>query len=245
MKQTELIMGMPITVEIAGSGDENLLKKVFDYFRYVDGKYSTYKEDSEISMINKGLAEKNWSDEMKHVLKLCEDTKHQTMGYFDIEKDGKLDPSGLVKGWAIRNAANLLKKHDAQDFYIDAGGDIQVSGVNADGELWKIGVRNPFNRSELIKSLRLKDGGIATSGTAVRGRHIYNPKNTSKRPVEAVSLTVVGPDIYEADRFATAAFAMGPDGIHFIESLAGYEGYQVTNDKMATETSGLARYVHV
>lgn len=238
-------MGMPVTVEVVGSSDKSLLKKVFDYFRYVDGKYSTYKEDSEISHINKGLSERNWSDEMKRVLKLCEETKRQTMGYFDIEKDGKLDPSGLVKGWAIRNAANILKKHGVKDFYIDAGGDIQVSGTNEEGKPWVVGVRNPFDRNEYIKALQLKDGGVATSGTAIRGEHIYNPRDNGKAPNEVISLTVIGPDIYEADRFATAAFAMGRKGIHFIESLGGYEGYMVTKDKIATETSGFARYEHV
>jgi thiamine biosynthesis lipoprotein len=245
MKQTKLIMGMPVTVEIVDSADKKLLKKIFDYFRYVDSKYSTYKPDSEISMINKGLPKESWSDEMKRVLKLCEDTKRQTMGYFDIEKNGKLDPSGLVKGWAIRNAANILKKHGVKKFYIDAGGDIQVSGTNKDGEPWIVGVRNPFDRNELIKVLRIKKGGVATSGTAVRGQHIYNPKAEGKVSEGVVSLTVIGPDIYEADRFATAAFAMGKNGIHFIESLGGYEGYMVTDDKLATETSGFARYEHV
>jgi thiamine biosynthesis lipoprotein len=244
MKQTKQIMGMPVTVEIIDSTDKSLLKKIFDYFRYVDSKYSTYKPDSEISMINKGLPEASWSDEMKRVLKLCEETKRQTMGYFDIEKDGKLDPSGLVKGWAIRNAANILKKHGVKNFFIDAGGDIQVCGTNKDGEPWIIGVRNPFDRSELIKVLWIKKGGVATSGTAIRGQHRYNPKADGKIPEDVVSLTVIGPDIYEADRFATAAFAMGKDGIHFIESLGGYEGYMVTNNKIATETSGFARYEH-
>lgn len=237
-------MGMPVTVEIVDSTDKTLLKKIFDYFRYVDSKYSTYKPDSEISMINKGLPKESWSDEMKRVLELCEDTKRQTMGYFDIEKDGKLDPSGLVKGWAIRNAANILKKHGVKKFYIDAGGDIQVSGTNEDGEPWVVGVRNPFDRNELIKVLRIKKGGVATSGTAVRGQHIYNPKADGKVSENVVSFTVIGPDIYEADRFATAAFAMGKNGIHFIESLGGYEGYMVTDDKLATETSGFARYEH-
>ncbi len=56
------------------------------------------------------------------------------------------------------------------------------------------------------------------------------------------SLTVIGPDIYEADRFATAAFAMGRGGIDFIESLEGFEGYMIDASKTATFTSGFGRY---
>ncbi len=58
-----------------------------------------------------------------------------------------------------------------------------------------------------------------------------------------VSLTVVGPNIYEADRFATAAFAMGEAGIMFIEKLPGFEGYMVNDNGIATFTSGFEKYV--
>jgi thiamine biosynthesis lipoprotein len=60
---------------------------------------------------------------------------------------------------------------------------------------------------------------------------------------EVVSLTVIGPDIYEADRFATAAFAMGQAGIIFVEQLEGFEGYLINQEGQATFTSGFARYV--
>ena len=55
MKQTKLIMGMPITVEIVDSDDVALLADVFAFFRSVDNRYSTYKVDSEMSRINRGL----------------------------------------------------------------------------------------------------------------------------------------------------------------------------------------------
>ena len=57
-----------------------------------------------------------------------------------------------------------------------------------------------------------------------------------------MSLTVIGPDIYEADRFATAAFAMGMEGIEFIERLSGFEGYIITNEGIATMTSGFEQF---
>lgn len=242
MKQTELIMGMPITVEIVGSDDRGLLDEVFDYFKYVDDKYSTYKPGSEISRINRGLPQDSWSEEMCQVLKLCEQTKRQTGGYFDIERSGNLDPSGLVKGWAIRNAANILKQKGVENFYIDAGGDIQASGKKEDGIPWKVGIRNPFDRKEIIKVVNVNTQAVATSGTAVRGQHIYDPVSGREKIEDIVSLTVIGPDIYNTDRFATAAFAMGEKGIGFIESLPGFEAYMVGADKIAKMTSGFERY---
>jgi thiamine biosynthesis lipoprotein len=58
-----------------------------------------------------------------------------------------------------------------------------------------------------------------------------------------VSLTVIGPNVYEADRFATAAFAMGQDGLSFLENLEGFEGYAVTKDKQGWCTSGFNSYL--
>ncbi len=139
-------------------------------------------------------------------------------GYFDIKKpDGLYDPSGLVKGWAINNSARLLQSLDCHNFYVDVGGDIQTSGKNKSGEEWSVGIRDPFNREEIIKVIYPKGHGVATSGTYLRGQHIYNPLTKKAVESDIVSLTVIGPNIYEADRFATSVFAMGKDGINFIE----------------------------
>ena len=244
MKHTRLLMGMPITVEVVDATvTQDDLEQVFAYFVCVDETFSTYKTTSEISKINRGeLLPEQYSEDMKTVLALCEQTREDTDGYFDIRSDGICDPSGLVKGWAIQNAANMLRAWGFRNFYIDAGGDIQVAGYK-DGRPWRIGIRNPFNRAEHVKALALTDQGIATSGTAIRGQHIYNPHNRGVPLLEIASMTVVGPNIYEADRFATAAFAMGRKGILFIERLAGFEGYMIDMHGIATFTSGFERYV--
>lgn len=236
-------MGMPITLEITERVPKSFFDEVFDYFRSVDSRYSTYKQDSEISKINGGLPKTKWSAEMKSVLDLCEKTRQQTKGYFNIKHDGKIDPSGLVKGWAIKNAADLLYMKGVSNFNVEAGGDIQVSGHNDQDQEWHIGIRSPFKVNEIIKTVKVSNEGIATSGTYIRGQHIYDPFNPQKRLDQVKSFTVIGPNIYEADRFATAAFAMGWNGISFIESIKGLEGYMVTDDEMATYTSGFERFV--
>ncbi len=246
MKQTQLIMGMPITVEIIDSqADDNSLKLVFDYFKYVDEKFSTYKNTSEIMKINRGeIDEINYSDDMKEIFELSEKTRKETDNYFDIKKfDGSYDPSGLVKGWAIYKASLLLKENGFNNFCIEAGGDIETSGLNNEGKAWTIGIRNPFKNKEIVKVLESKNKGIATSGNYIRGNHIYNPKNKKEKLEDIVSMTVIGPNIYEADRFATAAFAMGKNGIMFIENLQGFEGYMIDKNGMATMTNGFEQYV--
>jgi thiamine biosynthesis lipoprotein len=247
MKQTRLLMGMPITVEIVGpQTTEEIFNEVFNYFTHVDEVFSTYKSTSEITAINDGkLALDDASEEMRLVFTMCEETKRETGGYFDIKTpSGKYDPSGLVKGWAIWNASKLLEKNGFSNFYIDAGGDIQPHGHNAGGTQWAIGVKNPFDQNENVKVIYIGDGeeGVATSGTYIRGNHIYNPRDGSQPVNEIISLTVIGPNIHDADRFATAAFAMGVDGIKFIERLSGYEGYMIDKNKIATMTTGFEKY---
>lgn len=245
MKQTQQIMGMPIIVEIPGDNDQNKIKKVFNYFRKIDQKFSTYKKNSEISQINKGEIKKNnFSPEMKLILDLADQTKMDTNGFFDSFNPiiKLIDPSGIVKGWAINEAAIKLKKLGVKNFYIAAGGDIQVSGRNSQNKSWKVGIKNPFSPLEIIKVIEVETEGVATSGTYERGTHIYNP--ISKQSAnEIASLTVIAPNIYEADRFATAAFAMGEEGINFIEKLPMCEGYMIGYNKIATMTTGFARFV--
>jgi thiamine biosynthesis lipoprotein len=97
---------------------------------------------------------------------------------------------------------------------------------------------------EIVKVLAISNRGVATSGVYIRGQHIYNPKASGQLPTDVISLTVIGPNIYEADRFATAAFAMGEAGIRFIERLEGFEGYMIDQQRRATFTSGFTRYLY-
>lgn len=235
---------MPVTILIADSGAKATdIDKVFLYFGEIDKKFSTYKKDSEIEKINRGEIQKNkYSLEMKRILNLCEITKRQTKGYFDIKINGKLDPSGIVKGYAIHKGAEMLSKKGFRNFYVEIGGDIEVRGENESKKRWKVGIENPFNRKEIVKVIHLSNKGIATSGTYIRGNHIYNPV-LGKKADEIASITVIGPNVYEADRFATAAFAMGEKGIEFIEKLKGFEGYLITKNKKAIFTSGFERYL--
>lgn len=244
MKETRLLMGMPVTVEIIDpTASADVLDAVFHYFEYIDAKFSTFRDDSEISLINRReLALERSSADMQTIFALAEQTRQETDGYFDIARDGRFDPSGIVKGWAIWNAAELLRQKGFENFYVDAGGDIEAAGKNGHGENWRVGIRNPFDLTEIVKVLSVTNCGVATSGTYVRGSHIYNPKTTAALVTPVVSLTVIGPNVYDADRFATAAFAMGREGILFIESLEGFEGYRIDEDRRATFTRGFERY---
>jgi thiamine biosynthesis lipoprotein len=247
MKDTRLIMGMPIEIEIVADGAAETLEAAFASLVAADERFSTYKDTSEISRINRGeLALADANAEMRQVFALADLTKEETDGYFDIRKpDGTLDPSGIVKGWAIKRAAELIRAAGFRDHFVNAGGDIASSGKNAKGEDWSVGIRNPFNADEIVKVIYPRGKGVATSGSYIRGAHIYNPHAPKDDLREIVSITVIGPDVLEADRFATAAFAMGKRGIEFIEKLPGFEAYAIDAKGVATLTGGFATYTRI
>ena len=244
MEQHRILMGMPVSINIIDAVTPDIIEQVFSFFEYIDEKFSTYKPYSEISLLNQHVMElANTSHDMQIVFSQAEQFRRATGGYFDIQHSGSYDPSGLVKGWAISNAAEMVRQAGFTNFYVEAGGDFQAVGKNSQGQNWSVGIRNPFNMDAIVKVLSVTDCGVATSGTYIRGQHIYNPLSGAPEITDIVSLTVIGPDIYPADCYATAAFAMGQDGINFIEALDGFEGYMIDQNGIATFTSGFERYL--
>ena len=159
---TELVMGMPVTV-VCDRGAE----RVFAWLRWVDATFSTYREDSEIRRIDRGeLHVADAHPDVQEVLARCERLRVQTGGYFDARAGGSLDPSGLVKGWAVDRAAALLRGR----FMIDAGGDVLLRGGP-----WRVGVRHPLRGDALCAALELSDAAVATSGAYERGDHVLDP----------------------------------------------------------------------
>ena len=246
MHETRIIMGMPISLAVS---DQSVraqdLEAVFAEFVAIDAQFSPFKDDSEVSRFNRrDISERDFTPRMREIVALCEKARQETAGYFDIHRpDGAIDPCGMVKGWAIRNAARQIDDMGFSNYCVEAGGDIQCRGVNGKGEEWTVGIRNPFARDEIVKVIQPKGHGVATSGNYLRGDHVYNPHTGRYGSDDIVSLTVIGPDVLEADRYATAAFAMGRQGIHFIECTPGLEGYEIDAAGTARMTSGLKHYL--
>ena len=236
-------MGMPAKLIVAERKDlKAITTKIKSLFTSIDAKFSTYKDTSLVSQLNRGEIKPDTDDELRTIFAECERTKKETNNYFDCAYRGQFDPSGLVKGYAIGLAAKLLKASGYTNFLVEIAGDLQTSGTNEDKQPWKIGIENPFNQTEIVKVVKLSGEAMATSGTAVHAEHIINPI-THQVAHEIASVSVIAKNIYDADRMATAAFAMGKTGISFIQNLPGYAGYMITNEKQAVMTEGFKRYV--
>lgn len=245
IRRAWLQMGMPITVCIQDDGADELdVAAVESWFEDVNRRFSPFLDTSEVSRLNAGLIQhRAASPSLREILRRCDETRAETNGWFDAVRDGVVDPSGLVKGWAIERASELLTSRGHRHHFVDAGGDVQTSGARADGEPWRVGIRNPFNHEEIVKVLAISGGAVATSGTAARGRHIYDPLRNGPAETDLVSMTVVARSIFDADRMATAAFAMGRSGLRFIAEQPGLEGYAIHENGTAEFTEGFSQYV--
>jgi thiamine biosynthesis lipoprotein len=239
----EHIMGMPIEVDVRDpDADPMALEAAFAWLRYVDETFSTYKPDSQISRLARGdLTIAECDPEVDEVLIRCAQLNGETRGFFSVRAAGALDPSGLVKGWAVGKAADILEDGGARMFSINAGGDIVLRGRPAPGELWRVGIRHPVETDKLAAVLAGHDIAIATSAEYERGAHVLNP-HTGRPPAGLLSATIVGPDLATADAYATATFAMGDDGPAWAAALTGYETLCITTDQAVLTSPGLDPY---
>jgi thiamine biosynthesis lipoprotein len=235
------IMGMPIAIDVRDPEALDV-EPAFDWLRQVDATFSTYRSDSEISRLDRGeLTVADCSPEVDEVLTRCLALERATHGYFAVRPAGHLDPSGLVKGWAIDGAAERLVAAGAKAFCINAGGDIVARGRPAADRLWRVGIRHPENLEQLAAVVAVEDLAVATSGTYERGAHIVDP-HTGRPPTGLLSVTIVGPDLATADAYATAAFAMGTDGPAWTTTLSGYDAMCISTDHRVLSTPGFARH---
>lgn len=250
-------MGMPWMFDICeASVQRQALRSVIDWLHWVDQTFSTYRDDSQISRLNRGeLTRAELHRDVREVLDRCEQLRRDTDGYFDIAAPyraraapssgyggpGSVEPSGFVKGWAIAGAATRLRAAGALNFSVNAGGDALLSGHPDGDELWRVGIQHPRSAAAIALTLGLRDMAVATSGTYVRGNHIVDP-GADVAPSGLLSVTIVGPDIATADAYATATFAMGAIRAgQFCAGLDGYDAILIRDDDTVVTTAGIDR----
>jgi thiamine biosynthesis lipoprotein len=234
----EQVMGMPASLLLRGDDLDHVdgvVASAYTELRRIDATFSTYRADSEISLLRTGeLRRGDTSAEVRDVLALCEEARIATDGWFNAELPGGLDPSGLVKGWAIEQALDMLGELRAVDICLNVGGDV---AVRVSGTPFVAGIQDPHDRSRLVASVALTGGGLATSATYARGLHIVDPR-TGAPATELASVSVIGPSLMWADVYATAAFARGRGGLAWIAGLPSYDALVVHLDGTIETTAG-------
>jgi thiamine biosynthesis lipoprotein len=109
----EPVMGTVVSFDVRGVHDElahNAVTGAVQWLHWVDETFSTYRRDSAIRRLDRGeLRRSDAPPEVHWVLARCAALAQMTGGYFDVRVTGQLDPSALVKGWAIDRAAGTLR----------------------------------------------------------------------------------------------------------------------------------------
>ncbi|TWP51130.1 FAD:protein FMN transferase [Lentzea tibetensis] len=239
MRRVEHIMGLPISVDLR-DGDAELAEKAFEWLREADARFSPFKPDSEVSRLDRGeLTSQELTPDLVEVLDLCAWYEQATGGAFKVRLPGRgLDPCAVVKGWAVERAGDVLLAGGARNFCLNAGGDVFASGEPEPGKPWRVGVRHPEEADKLCVVLAVRDGSVATSAFYERGQHIIDGR-TGAPATGLLSLTVCAPDLTTADSTATAAFAMGAEGVEWAAAQENCEVFAVLEDRRVIQTAGL------
>jgi thiamine biosynthesis lipoprotein len=225
--------------EGAGPGTIDRIKKIFDD---ADRRYSLYRPKSELSRIASGLLRLSQASvELRQMYELAISWRNTTQGAFTPHRgDGTVDLSGVVKGWAIAQAAEVLASEGLDNWCINAGGDVLASGTYRTGP-WTLGIVDPADRTALLASVRLPGhlAAAATSGLAERGDHIWTQTTTGSRPF--LQVTVLGADIITADALATAIIAGGRRTLDLATSGWPVEVFAVERNGALLATPGFRR----
>ena len=238
-RHVEHCMGTVFSFDVRTLGvDRAAITDAVDWLHWVDRTFSTYKADSQIQQIaRQELTLEAAHVEVRDVLERCSQLERETDGFFSAYATGVLDPSGLVKGWAIQRASDILVEAGSTAHCVNGGGDMVCVGTTAPQAPWRIGIAHPTVPGRLAGIVIAENLAIATSGTAERGEHITRP--SGRGGADIASVTVVGADLGTVDAYATAAFAMGTDAMAWIEQLDGFEGLVVQTDGQVWRSSKL------
>lgn len=252
-KRVEHLWGTAITLDVRDPIGGGLTDDVFRWFKRVDELFSTWRPDSEISRLGAGgLTLDQVSSEVREVLRLCDWVQEESLGAFDIrvgadsrvtarEGLGPIDPSGLVKGWALGRAADLLRAEGVANFAINAGGDVVASGHPRPGAGWRVGIQHPWERYKVAAVVAVSGLAVATSGRYERGDHIIDP--CSGTPATGLmSVTVITADPGLADAYATAALVLGEDGPTWLSERTTVAAMVIADDRSVTVINDFDAY---
>ncbi|MFF9048383.1 FAD:protein FMN transferase [Streptomyces parvulus] len=244
-------MGTVFSFDVRG-GEPAAVRAALDEavagLRRADEVFSTYREDSQVSRLARDeVAVEGCAPEVAEVLGLAAEAERVSGGWFSTRYRGRLDPTGIVKGWAVERAARRLAAAGATGVSLNGGGDVQVLGTPGSGRPWRVGVSDPLRPGGLaavVSAAGAAELAVATSGSAERGAHVVDPRTGRSAVTDLLSVTVVAPRLTWADCWATAAFAMGSrEGLRWLESLPGVEGLLITAGDEVRCTGGLAAWL--
>ncbi|MDD5593579.1 MAG: FAD:protein FMN transferase [Candidatus Margulisbacteria bacterium] len=255
-ERTAGVMGTTVRVKVTGPGAPQETARAIDEIKRLDRLLSKFNPDGEIGLINRlaGRAPLEVSADTFDVLKLAVKVDRLSHGAFDItlgqpaglildqanrkvkidNRKLKIDLGGIGKGYAVEAARRLLLKQGVKSAIIDMHSSMAVIGNG-----WRIGVRDPRRRENVLEVITLNDGeSLSTSAQYEQPGHLIDPR-TGQPADKCLSVTVVGKDADLADALSTAIFVLGPsEGMRLAKS-AGVRAIIVDKNGIIHDNFGL------
>ena len=184
-----------------------------------DGTMTTLPSEEEIKQSVRNVGYQN--------IELNEDS----MTVFLPKKGMKIGFGAIGKGYAADKTKALMIQKGVKGGIINASGDMNVWGKQANGDLWKIGITNPLNHDKVFSWFDLDNQAVVTSGNyekyvefnGKRYTHIIDPR-TGWPATGLISVTVFAPKAELADALATSVFILGKEvGINLVNQLPNIE----------------------
>ena len=146
-------------------------------------------------------------------------------------KGMKIGFGAIGKGYAADKAKALLIEKGAKAGIINASGDLNAWGKQANGKDWMVAITNPLNKNKVFSWLPINDSAIVTSGNyekfvsfnGIRYSHIIDPR-TGYPSTGIISTSIMTSNAELADAISTSVFVMGVEtGLDFINQLKGVD----------------------
>ncbi|MCU1619679.1 MAG: Thiamine biosynthesis lipoprotein ApbE, partial [Modestobacter sp.] len=170
-RRVEHVMGMPVSLALRGRHAADTAAaaawaEAVAVLREVDRVFSTHRPDSVVSRLGRGeLEPADCPPEVAEVLGLGARAEQESDGAFAVRRAGPdgavvLDPSGVVKGWAVDRAAAPLRALPETDFCLSAGGDLLCRTLDPDGDPWRIGIEDPRDTRRVLAVVPVTTGAV-------------------------------------------------------------------------------------
>lgn len=137
--------------------------------------------------------------------------------HFQIKRDKlsfsntftKIDLGGMVKEYAVDRAISITQKNKIKSALINFGGDIYALGAKPNGEVFRIGIKNPMNPQEELFSLPISNKALTTSAHYERSKTIENQNfshiiSAKSERNTILSATVIADSTLESGIYSTA-----------------------------------------
>lgn len=168
--------------------------------------------------------------------------------------DLKIDLGGIGKGYLVDVLVNWLKSKAYKNFWISAGGDMYLSGLNESKQVFQVGVQNPkqldldlFNISIINQELAVATSGIAKRNWRFNDKivnHIIDPRTKASVSNNLLAVTVVSDQVIKADIYAKTVLILGKElGLDFINQQENTEALIIDDKLEISYSNNMAKYL--